>query len=57
MVFRRTELMDVEGYGRFEGLANRDSLKCRKAYGLEKAATLYRGTLRRLKLLKTLMIP
>lgn len=47
MVFRRTELMDVEGYGRFEGLANRDSLKYRKAYGLEKAATLYRGTLRR----------
>lgn len=47
MVFRRTEFMNVEGYGRFEGLANRDSLKYRKAYGLENVATLYRGTLRR----------
>jgi saccharopine dehydrogenase-like NADP-dependent oxidoreductase len=47
MVFRRTEFMNVEGYGRFEGLANRDSLKYRKAYNLEHAATLYRGTLRR----------
>lgn len=47
MVFRRTEFMNVEGYGRFEGLANRDSLKYREAYGLENVATLYRGTLRR----------
>ena len=47
MVFRRTEVMNVEGYGRFEGLANRDSLKYRKAYNLEDASTLYRGTLRR----------
>ena len=47
MVFRRTEFMHVEGYGRFEGLANRDSLKYRKAYGLESVDTLYRGTLRR----------
>ncbi len=47
MVFRRTEFMRVEGYGKFEGLANRDSLKYRKAYGLEEVDTLYRGTLRR----------
>ena len=47
MVFRRTEFMNVEGYGRFEGLANRDSLKYREAYGLEEIETLYRGTLRR----------
>ena len=47
MVFRRTEFMNVEGYGRFEGLANRDSLKYREAYGLENVPTLYRGTLRR----------
>lgn len=47
MVFRRTEFMTVEGYGRFEGLANRDSLKYRSAYGLDDVDTLYRGTLRR----------
>lgn len=40
-------MMDVEGYGRFEGYANRDSLKYRSVYGLEDAHTLYRGTLRR----------
>lgn len=47
MVFRRTEFMNVEGYGRFEGLANRDSLKYKEAYGLNQIDTLYRGTLRR----------
>lgn len=46
-LFRRTEFFDIEGYGRFEGYANRDSLKYRKAYGLQDALTLYRGTLRR----------
>ncbi|MCW4468577.1 saccharopine dehydrogenase NADP-binding domain-containing protein [Flavobacterium sp. MFBS3-15] len=46
-LFRRTEFMDVEGYGRFEGYANRDSLKYRSVYGLDDALTLYRGTLRR----------
>lgn len=46
-LFRRTEFMEVEGYGRFEGYANRDSLKYRSVYGLEDAQTLYRGTLRR----------
>ncbi|MFY7731031.1 MAG: saccharopine dehydrogenase family protein [Flavobacterium sp.] len=46
-LFRRTEFMDVEGYGRFEGYANRDSLKYRSIYGLDDVHTLYRGTLRR----------
>ena len=46
-VFRRTEMIDVEGYGRFEGYANRDSLKYRKEYGLQDIPTIYRGTLRR----------
>ena len=46
-LFRRTEFLDVEGYGRFEALANRDSLKYRKIYGLEGVLTLYRGTIRR----------
>ncbi|MFL9837051.1 saccharopine dehydrogenase C-terminal domain-containing protein [Flavobacterium sp. ST-75] len=46
-LFRRTEFMEVKGYGRFEGYANRDSLKYRSVYGLDDALTLYRGTLRR----------
>ena len=46
-LFRRTELIDVEGYGTFEGYANRDSLKYRKEYGLHDIPTIYRGTLRR----------
>ena len=46
-LFRRTEFLEVEGYGRFEALANRDSLKYREIYGLEDVLTLYRGTIRR----------
>lgn len=46
-LFRRTEFFDVEGYGRFEGYANRDSLKYREAYRLQDALTIYRGTMRR----------
>jgi saccharopine dehydrogenase-like NADP-dependent oxidoreductase len=46
-LFRRTEFMEIEGYGRFEGYANRDSLKYRGIYGLDEIPTMYRGTLRR----------
>lgn len=46
-VFRRTEFLEVEGFGRFEGYANRDSLKYRSVYGLDDIPTMYRGTLRR----------
>jgi saccharopine dehydrogenase-like NADP-dependent oxidoreductase len=46
-LFRRTEVIDIEGYGKFEGYANRDSLKYRKIYGLDNIPTIYRGTLRR----------
>ncbi|HDZ14749.1 hypothetical protein LCGC14_0869750 [marine sediment metagenome] len=46
-LFRRTEFFDIEGYGRFEGYANRDSLNYRDAYGLQDILTLYRGTMRR----------
>ena len=46
-LFRRTEFLDVEGYGRFEAYANRDSLKYQNAYGLDYVKTLYRGTMRR----------
>ena len=37
----------IPEYGRFEGYANRDSLKYRKEYGLQDIPTIYRGTLRR----------
>ena len=45
-LFRRTEFLDIEGYGRFEAYANRNSLKYRSIYGLEDILTLYRGTIR-----------
>ena len=47
-LFRRTEFMEIEGYGTFEAYANRDSLNYRKAYGLDDVLTLYRGTMRRI---------
>ncbi|RAR72796.1 saccharopine dehydrogenase family protein [Flavobacterium aciduliphilum] len=46
-LFRRTEFLAIEGYGKFEGYANRDSLKYRSVYGLDDVLTLYRGTIRR----------
>lgn len=46
-LFRRTEFLDVDGYGRFEVYANRDSLKYQSVYGLDNVKTLYRGTMRR----------
>ena len=46
-LFRRTEFLNVEGYGKFEGYANRDSLKYRSIYGLDTIMTLYRGTIRK----------
>ena len=46
-LFRRTEFLEVEGFGRFEGYANRDSLKYIESYGLTDILTMYRGTIRR----------
>ena len=46
-LFRRTEFLEVEGFGRFEAYANRDSLKYQNVYGLNNIRTLYRGTMRR----------
>jgi len=46
-LFRRTEFLDVEGHGRFEAYANRNSLMYREIYGLKDILTLYRGTIRR----------
>lgn len=46
-LFRRTEVIEIEGYGKFEGYANRNSLQYRKLYNLADINTIYRGTLRR----------
>ena len=46
-LFRRTEILHIDGYGKFEGLANRDSLKYREIYGLDDIHTMYRGTIRK----------
>jgi saccharopine dehydrogenase-like NADP-dependent oxidoreductase len=46
-LFSRLFFTTIEGYGEFEGYANRDSLSYRKTYGLETIPTILRGTLRR----------
>lgn len=46
-LFRRTEFLEIDNYGRFEVYANRDSLKYQTVYGFEDIKTLYRGTMRR----------
>ncbi len=46
-LFQRTTRVSIEGVGDFDGYANRDSLKYRVAYGIEKIPTLIRGTLRK----------
>ena len=46
-LFQRLDLIDIKGYGSFEGYANRDSLSYRSIYGLDHIPTIYRGTLRR----------
>jgi saccharopine dehydrogenase-like NADP-dependent oxidoreductase len=46
-LFRRTEFLEIQGFGKFEAYANRDSLKYRSVYGLDDVLTLYRGTIRR----------
>ena len=46
-LFRRTEFLEIENFGRFEAYANRDSLKYQSVYGMNDIETLYRGTMRR----------
>ena len=46
-LFSRTEVVNIPGYGYFEGYANRDSLKYLDVYNLHGIRTLYRGTFRR----------
>lgn len=45
-IFSDIETISVDGYGNFDGYANRDSLSYRKIYGLENISTMIRGTLR-----------
>ncbi|PKV66373.1 saccharopine dehydrogenase-like NADP-dependent oxidoreductase [Pontibacter ramchanderi] len=47
-LFKRTDELYVEGYGHFDGYANRDSLSYRAHYGLQDIPTMLRGTLRRI---------
>lgn len=46
-LFRRTDQLEIPGWGAFEAYGNRDSLKYQALYKLEGVHTLYRGTLRR----------
>lgn len=45
-LFRRTTPVNVPGAGKFEGYANRDSLRYISTYGLHGIKTMLRGTLR-----------
>lgn len=45
-LFKRVTPVEVPGYGRYEGYANRDSLKYIETYGLSGIETMLRGTLR-----------
>ena len=46
-LFRRTEFLTLNGNGKFEAYANRNSLKYRSVYGLQDIPTMYRGTIRK----------
>jgi saccharopine dehydrogenase-like NADP-dependent oxidoreductase len=46
-LFERITTVEVPPYGRFEGYANRDSLKYAEVYGLSNIRTMLRGTLRK----------
>jgi saccharopine dehydrogenase-like NADP-dependent oxidoreductase len=45
-VFKRLFSFDIEGLGKMDGYANRDSLSYTPLYGMENAETFIRGTLR-----------
>lgn len=45
-LYTETQDITVDGYGSFDGYANRDSLSYRKFYQLDKIQTMIRGTLR-----------
>ena len=45
-LFSQTEIIEIEGYGKFDAYANRDSLSYISVYGLDNIKTMLRGTLR-----------
>ncbi|MBS1637034.1 MAG: saccharopine dehydrogenase NADP-binding domain-containing protein [Bacteroidetes bacterium] len=45
-LFTQTDTIEVEGYGRFDAYANRDSISYREPYGLQSVSSILRGTLR-----------
>jgi len=45
-IFKKIELINIPGLGKFEGYANRDSLKYLEIYDIKNVDTLLRGTLR-----------
>lgn len=46
-LFSELTTVEIDGYGTFEGYANRDSVKYKSIYGLSELPSIYRGTLRR----------
>lgn len=53
-LFKHYWPLQVEGLGQFEAYPNRDSVPYRETYGIEDAATMYRGTLRNVGWCETL---
>ena len=55
-IFARAEPVHVDGFGLMEAYGNRDSLSYKDIYGLQKAKTIIRGTLRKTGFCKTWQI-
>lgn len=45
-IYTQIETIEVDGYGKFDAYANRDSIGYKEPYGLQEASTMLRGTLR-----------
>lgn len=45
-IYTQIETIEVDGYGKFDAYANRDSIGYKEPYGLNEASTMLRGTLR-----------
>lgn len=45
-IYTQVETIEMDGYGKFDGYANRDSISYKEPYGLSDATTMLRGTLR-----------
>jgi saccharopine dehydrogenase (NADP+, L-glutamate forming) len=45
-IYTQIETIEVDGYGKFDAYANRDSISYKEPYGLNDASTMLRGTLR-----------